>query len=105
MKSIISRSAIAMLFAAAGMLFAQQDITAEWKIALNDLERQISVLTTDESSAAAVTRDGAEALRASLISFSASHSEIPLHIPESLPERPSLDALRQQIDRLKVAVC
>jgi TonB-dependent Receptor Plug Domain len=104
MNSTISKSAIAVLFAAAGMLFAQQDITAEWKLALNDLEREISVLTTDENSAAAVARDGAEALRASLVSFSAFHSEIPLHIPESLPERPSLDALRQQVDQLKIAV-
>src|ERR1700682_6137739 len=104
MKPLFRNSALALLFAATGMLSSQQDMTAEWKAALNDLDRPIAGLTVTDGYAAEAWRADAETLLSSLVSFAASHSDIPLHLPEPLPEKPSVDALRQQLDRLKTAV-
>src|SRR5215472_18149682 len=103
MKLLLRNSVFATLFTA-GMLLAQQDMTAEWKTSLTDLERRISGLSSKSSVAVEAWRADAEALRSSLAAFGGTHSDVPLHLPEPLPERPPLDALRTQLDLLNNAV-
>ena len=95
--------AFALLYAAACILPAQQDATAEWKALLHDLNRRISN-SVENSPASDLWRADAEALRSSLASFAASHPEMPIVLPEPLPERPSPDIRRQQLDQLTAAV-
>ena len=88
----------------AGALFAQQDRTAEWKASAIDLERRMSTLTDATGASVEAWRADAEDLRASLVQFAESHSELSLHLPPALGERPSLDELRQQLNQLKAVV-
>jgi outer membrane receptor protein involved in Fe transport len=83
---------------------AQQDSTAEWKLSLQDLDHRLPSLSDENSPSVEAWRADAEELRASLVSFAAAHQGMQVDIPESLPNRPSADARKQQLDKLTTAV-
>ncbi len=83
---------------------AQQDSTAEWKLSLQDLEHRLPGLSGENTPMVETWRADAEILRVSIISFAAVHSEIRVDIPESLPERSSVEARQQQLEKLTTAV-
>jgi iron complex outermembrane receptor protein len=102
---LLSRACVLLAwFAAASVMFAQQDMTAEWKASVIDLERRMLGRTNADGSAVEEWRADAEALRLSLVLFAESHSDIPLHLPPPLDERPSQDARRQQLGQLSAAI-
>ena len=87
---LLSRACVLLAwFAAASVMFAQQDMTAEWKASVIDLERRMHGRTDADDSAVEEWRADAEALRFSLVLFAESRSDIPLHLPQPLDERPS----------------
>jgi iron complex outermembrane receptor protein len=94
----------ALLSLAISTLAGQQDVTAEWKGALQDLQQRIASGSRGSGPVSDLLRADAEALRLSLASFAVSHPEVSVHVPEPLPERPSQQDLRQQLDQLKAAV-
>jgi iron complex outermembrane receptor protein len=75
-------------------------MTAEWKETVIDLERRLS--TSDNN--AELWQQDAEELRSSLAAFAASHQEMSLSIPDPLPEKAPVEALRQELDELKSVV-
>ena len=104
-KSII-RSVVLVIFVLIGSVsaFAQQDSTVEWKTTLQDLEHRLAGLSGGNASGIEDWRTDAEELRASLASFAAVHPEMQIETPESLPEKPTVEALKQQLDKLTTAV-
>ena len=88
----------------AGALFAQQDRTVEWRASVIDLERRMSALAGATGASAEAWRADAEDLRASLVQFAESRSDLSLHLPPALGDQPSLDNFRQQLNQLKTAV-
>jgi iron complex outermembrane receptor protein len=94
----------ALMCCFAWTLSAQQDTTAEWKATIADLDRRLPALTPDATSAIESWRAEADALRSALASFASSNPEMNLQIPEVLPERPSVEALRSQLAQLSAAV-
>src|SRR5262245_43881612 len=93
-----------ILIALAGMALAQQDLTAEWKASLLSLEQRLEAASEADSSLLEVWRTDAEALRESLVLFAASHPEMHLTLPESLPSKLAGPALRTQFEQLRAAV-
>ena len=65
----------------AGALFAQQDRTVQWRASVIDLERRMSALTGATGASAEAWRADAEDLRASLVQFAESRSDLSLHLP------------------------
>jgi len=59
-------------FTLCAAVLGQQDMTAEWKASINDLERRISGLNPDSGSGMELWRADAEALRSSIASYAAS---------------------------------
>ena len=88
----------------AGALFAQQDRSVVWRASVIDLERRMSPLTGATRASAEAWRADAEDLRASLVQFAESRSDLSLHLPPALGDQPSLDNFRQQLNQLKTAV-
>ena len=85
-------------------LFAQQDQTAEWKVSIGDLEKRLPGLNADAKSGIDAFRGDAETLRSSVADFAAAHPEMSLSVPAALPESPSIDTLRQQLEQISAAV-
>ena len=88
---MISRklTCIVALLAGSASSLAGQDSTVAWKASLADLERRLPGLPAEEGTAIDAWRSDAEALRSSIISFTASHPDSTFPLPEPLPERPS----------------
>lgn len=83
-----------------GAAFAQQDMTADWKASLNDLDRRIK----NASTAVEPLRADVEQLRASLASFAAAHPDMSLKIPGAMDAQASLDGIRTELEQLRAAV-
>ncbi len=90
--------AVFLVLVACMLLPGQQDITAEWKLSLNDLERRLA------SDVGETWRADEEALRSSLAAFAAAHPEMNLRVPNPLAEQFTADSLRQQVSQLAAAV-
>ena len=95
---------VALLLVCAAGLFAQQDSTVDWKLTLQDLERRLPMLSSDNGRGVELWRADAEELRAGLAAFASAHPEMQIQVPEPLAERPSMDQLKPQLDRLTAAV-
>ena len=95
---------VVLVFTTAVGARGQQDSTVEWKLLLQDLEHRLADLPAENSSALDSWRADANDLRASLVNFAAVHPEIQIDIPESLPERAPVEALKKQLDMLATAV-
>lgn len=80
----------------AASVAAQEHITVEWKLALRDLERDLTHASPE------LWRANAESLRNAIASFAAAHPGIDA--PAPLPERPDRDAMERQLEALKTAV-
>jgi iron complex outermembrane recepter protein len=102
----IVRNVVLVLFVLVGPVgvSAQQDSTVEWKLSLQDLGHRLADLSSENTGGVEVWRADAEDLRSSLVSFAASHPEMQIEVPESLSEKPPVEALKQQLDKLTTAV-
>src|SRR5580692_9861213 len=85
-------------------VFAQQDSTVEWKLSLQDLEHRLPDVSGKNASGVDGWRADAEQLRSSLVEFAAAHPDMHIDTPAQLPEKPSVDALKPQLDGLTTAV-
>jgi iron complex outermembrane receptor protein len=74
-----------------------QDSTVDWKVQLDQLERQVSPAS-----------DGwltdAETLRSEIAAFASDHSDFSIAVPEALPAGASADARTKQVGALQAAV-
>lgn len=104
MRTLRSIATLALLTIAGVCLPAQQDLTPQWKASLIDLQRRLAALAAGGASSVDRWRADAEELRSSLAASAAARPEIGLRLPEPLPERPSLELLRQRLEQLKAAV-
>ena len=95
---------VAFVLTGAVRLSAQQDSTVQWKLSVQDLDRRLPALSPDNASDIEAWRTDAEDLRTSLASFATAHPEMQIEIPEPLPEHPSTELLRPQLDKLSAAV-
>jgi hypothetical protein len=70
------------LLVGTAFLFAQQDLTAQWKLTLSELQQRLAALP-DSSEAVAAWRADAEALRNSIATFAAANASGVLRIGEA----------------------
>jgi iron complex outermembrane receptor protein len=102
-RSLGTVFAIVLLLLVASTLWAQQDLTIEWRASLADLDRRLTDLSEGGSESEGWRTD-AEALRLSLTTFAAAHPELGLDLPKPLAEGSPRQALSQQLDALTAAV-
>ena len=103
MKALPRILVFTLLCGAARTLVAQQDLTVQWKLKLRDLEQHLSALPAS-SGAVAEWRNDAEGIRASVAAFAAANPKDELKVPGALPEAPSREELRDQLNQLNAAV-
>jgi iron complex outermembrane receptor protein len=90
--------------AGAVALVAQQDLTVQWKTALQDLEHRLASVPAGGGEAAAAWSADAESLRSALASFAAVNPGMKIQVPDALPNAPSHEVLARQLARLNAAV-
>lgn len=96
-------SRILALLITAVVSLAAEDTTVAWRTALVNLERRLPGLPT-EGAAVDAWRSDAETLRSSMVVFADAHPDTKFRPPEPLPDRPSSQALAQQLKTLMAAV-
>src|SRR5215471_2673966 len=102
MNGMIRRALLFALVATIpGVALSQQDSTVEWRLSLQDLDRR---LASGDDAGIGAWRSDAEALRASLVYFAATHPDIRIDVPPALPEPATGEALKSQLDRLNATV-
>src|SRR5579871_5156233 len=72
----------AVLFLAGAILFAQQDLTVQWRASLQDLEHRLAESGTN----VADWRADEESVRTAVAAFAASNPDLKLQVPTELPE-------------------
>jgi iron complex outermembrane recepter protein len=102
-KSLV-RNFILYSLAGAIALMAQQDLTVQWKLSLQDLEQRLSGLPANGGATVGDWLADAESLRSSIASFAAANPDMKIQVPGALPESPSPQALAQQLEQLNAAV-
>ena len=83
-------------------LNAQEDPTAEWRVLIHDLDRDLP--QAESAARIAEWRSSAEALRSSLTAFAALHPTLRIDLPDPLPPMPSPDSMKAQLAVLTAAV-
>jgi iron complex outermembrane recepter protein len=97
------RGFVLFSLAAGTALFAQQDLTVQWKLALQDLEQRLTGLP-ESGSAADSWRGDVESLRASVASFAAANPGMKIQTPDALSASANHQAMAQELSQLSDAV-
>lgn len=75
-----------------------------WKATLHDLDQRLGTLSPADVTGFEAWRADAEDLRSAIMKYAETHTDVQIEIPDSLPGRPALDALKTQLDKLTTAV-
>jgi iron complex outermembrane recepter protein len=97
------RAFAALFVCGTSLIWAQQELTVQWKLTLQDLEQRLATLP-DSGEAVAAWRDDAEALRSAIAEFARANPADGIEVPRALPEGSPKQALKDQFDGLSAAV-
>ncbi len=103
MKILFRSFAVCSLIGAIALL-GQQDLTVQWKVSLDDLERRLTGLTVETGSTLEELRLDTESLRSSIASFASSNPDMKIQVPAALPDSSSRQDLAQQVNQLNAIV-
>src|SRR5580658_10478507 len=78
----IPRAFAALLVCGASLIWAQQELTVQWKLTLQDLQQRLAALP-DSGEAVAAWRDDAEALRTAIAEFARANPADGIEVPRA----------------------
>jgi hypothetical protein len=97
-------SVVLLLIVSVNMFGLQSDSTVEWKLTLQDLEHRLVGLSKENPAGIEAWRTDADALRNAIASFASEHPETEIAPPDRLPEKPGVEELAQQLNKLTDSV-